>query len=67
MQIDPEKTLTFTIRIRIPGWAVQHPFPGNLYYTNDSNLPVTLRVNGKPIPLVIEKGCAIIKRHWEKR
>jgi uncharacterized protein len=66
LQIDPEKTFAFTLRIRIPGWAVQHPIPGNLYYTNDSSLPVTLLVNGKPIPLVVEKGYAIIKRSWKK-
>ncbi len=66
MQIDPEKTLTFTIRIRIPGWAQQRPVPGNLYYNKAGKLPVTLQVNGKSIPLEIEKGYAIIKRSWEK-
>ncbi len=66
MQIDPEKAFAFTLRIRIPGWVIEHPIPGNLYYTNDSCLPVTLQVNGKPIPLEVEKGYAIIKRSWKR-
>jgi uncharacterized protein len=66
MQINPVKSFSFTLRIRVPGWAVQQPVPGNLYYTTNRSLPVTLQINGKPVPLIMEKGYAILKRKWEK-
>ncbi|HVI43554.1 MAG TPA: glycoside hydrolase family 127 protein [Chitinophaga sp.] len=67
LTLNPARPLHFTLRVRIPGWAVNHPVPGNLYFEDDStpvNIPVTL--NGKPLKYAIEKGYAVISRLWKK-
>jgi DUF1680 family protein len=39
INVNPEKTTTFDLLIRIPGWAQNKPVPGNLYsYFNPNNL-----------------------------
>ncbi|MCD0489527.1 glycoside hydrolase family 127 protein [Pedobacter sp. MC2016-14] len=67
LNIDPQKTAQFTLRIRIPGWANQEPVPGDLYrYLEKKSAPVSLSINGKPSSFVSEKGYAVIKRTWKK-
>lgn len=67
LNIDPQKTAQFTLRIRIPGWANQEPVPGDLYrYLEKKSAPVSLSINGKPTSFVSEKGYAVIKRTWKK-
>lgn len=66
MAIEPEKASNFTLHIRIPGWALQQPVPGNLYNSSIAKLPVTIAINGKGYSYAIEKGYAIIKRNWKK-
>jgi uncharacterized protein len=65
--INPAKTTKFTLHIRIPGWAINQPVPGDLY-VNDSKTktPVTLLINGDPVKYKIEKGYAILDRSWKK-
>ena len=65
--INPEKNKTFTVNIRIPGWALGKVVPGNLYHylgTNDEK--ITLKVNENFIDLNINSGFAIITRRWSK-
>lgn len=65
--INPDKPSTFTVKIRIPGWAVDQPIPGDLYQTdNKTKKPVSIRVNGQSIPIQMEKGYAVIQRSWKK-
>ena len=65
--IEPENPAEFAIYVRIPGWAQGKPVPSNLYrYLNKSDKKVTLKVNGKPIKLDVEKGFARIRRKWKK-
>src|SRR5688572_3921386 len=65
--INPAKATKFALHIRIPGWAIDQPVPGDLY-VNDSKTttPVTLLVNGDPVKYKIEKGYAILDRSWKK-
>jgi len=64
--VEPEKPHEeFTIHIRIPGWARNQPVPGDLYrYLQPIDEKVTLKVNGQPTSLEVEKGFARIKRRW---
>lgn len=65
--INPDKASTFTVKIRIPGWAVDQPIPGDLYQTdNQTKKSVSIRVNGQSIPIQMEKGYAVIQRSWKK-
>lgn len=66
MQINPEKTGAFTLRVRIPGWAQQEPVAGDLYRTDQAKLPILITVNGQAFKYSVEKGYALIKRTWKK-
>jgi len=67
ISVSPEKESSFTVCLRIPGWAVNQPVPSDLYEfeTTDDN-PVTIQVNGEPVEYTTEKGYAVITRSWKK-
>ncbi len=65
--LNPETGKRFTVRLRIPGWVLDKPLPGDLYHFLDENLEAgTLKVNGEAIDFEIEKGFAGISRSWSK-
>lgn len=65
--IEPKRPDKFAVNIRIPGWSQNRPMPSDLYeYFEKSDKEVTLKVNGKKITPVMEKGFARIERRWEK-
>jgi uncharacterized protein len=58
----------FTLKIRIPGWARGEAVPSDLYrFVGADEAPVTLKVNGEPIPLgetTLDRGYATLQREW---
>jgi len=67
IKVNPDKKEKFTVNIRIPGWALENPLPGDLYhYLKSSKKPVSLKINGKTITQKIKKGFAGITRKWSK-
>ncbi|MEI6674840.1 MAG: glycoside hydrolase family 127 protein [Verrucomicrobiota bacterium] len=64
--VAPAAPAEFTIKVRIPGWARNHPSPGDLYrYAEPApDEPVRLQVNGHAASLDLEHGYAVIKRTW---
>jgi DUF1680 family protein len=67
MAIDPEKSADFSLKIRIPGWALNEAIPGNLYkFDNLNDKGVTISVDGEPVQFVPVEGYAVIKRTWKK-
>jgi DUF1680 family protein len=57
----------FTLKLRIPGWARNEAVPGGLYRFADENPePVTLSVNGRAVPIQLDKGYASLSRQWRK-
>lgn len=67
LQVNPQKSSAFALRVRIPGWAQQKPAPGDLYKNGDDKAaPVVVTVNGKPLAYETEKGYAVLKRTWRK-
>lgn len=67
INIDPQRSENFTLKLRIPGWAVGKPVPSNLYtFKNDAPVNYSIKVNGKKVNPKIENGYVIIKRTWEK-
>jgi uncharacterized protein len=63
--VAPEPAGTFAINVRIPGWAREEPVPGDLYRFLDTAPPATLKVNGTPVPLTIDKGFVRLSRAWK--
>ena len=65
--INPIKKSRFKMQVRIPGWVLGHPIPGNTYqYLNFSGGHYSITVNGQPAAYSLEKGYAVIDRDWKK-
>ncbi len=63
--VSPEKKSSFTLCIRIPGWAGTQVVPSDLYsFITPPSQPVSLTVNGEPVLYETEKGYAVISREW---
>ncbi len=63
--LKPEKKSTFSVRIRIPGWARNEVLPGNLYgYLGGKAEEFSLKINGKETKPVIRNGFAEITKEW---
>lgn len=65
--VDPDKPITFTVNLRIPGWAQDEPVPGDLYtFVNGTENPVIVMVNDEKVHPIIDNGYAKIARKWRK-
>jgi len=63
--VKPEKSVVFTMALRIPGWAQNRPVPSDLYqYVDAFDSLFALTVNGKSIPVNNTNGYALINRKW---
>jgi len=58
---------TFTMRVRIPGWAQDEAIPSDLYKFNAATgKKIEIRINGKPAVYSMEKGYAVLSKTWKK-
>ena len=65
MNISPEKEMNFTLKVRIPGWALNRPVPGNLYqYNNTTGGNYVISVNGIKVASDLNNGYFDIQRKW---
>jgi DUF1680 family protein len=65
LTVRPDREGPFSIKVRIPGWARGEAVPSDLYrFADRSDESATLRVNGLPAPLTLEKGYATVDRRW---
>jgi hypothetical protein len=63
--VNPERSAEFGINIRIPGWALGRPVPGDLYqYLDTGEGETEVRVNGEPVQLDLNQGFVRIRRAW---
>ena len=66
IKIAPDKPGSWTLLLRVPGWAQGHPVPGDLYtYAGETKEKPVLKVNGKDFPYEIRKGYAAVTRSWK--
>lgn len=64
--LNPEKKQTFSLKLRIPGWARNEAVPGNLYsYADRSEDMVKLLINGKEENMNISHGYITLTRQWQ--
>jgi hypothetical protein len=65
IRVSPSKAGRFALHVRVPGWAMDHPVPGDLYRDLAPGRDlVTLKVNGLLVPIRLERGFAVIARDW---
>jgi DUF1680 family protein len=63
--VTPDTKSTFTIKIRIPGWARNQVTPGNLYsYSSDTPQKTVIKINGIEEKQTAENGYFEITREW---
>jgi DUF1680 family protein len=66
MSFTPDRSRSFTVNVRIPGWAQDRPVPSDLYSFSDRiNEDLTLTINGQPIPIRQDKGYVRVSRTWK--
>lgn len=65
--VEPEAPSLFDLRLRIPGWALGRPVPGDLYRFHSPKSPaVSLAVNGEAVDAApSKKGYVSIARTWK--
>jgi DUF1680 family protein len=62
-----EKPVKFSFNVRVPGWAVNKPVPGDLYaYIGEPGKQVRLFVNNKPIEFNTTDGYILIDKTWNE-
>jgi uncharacterized protein len=67
MTIDPEKNGSFTLKLRIPGWARNEAVSGTLYkFREENDVAYRIAINGEQITPILENGYAVIERNWKK-
>ncbi len=67
--IDPmrNKRVFMTLKLRVPGWAIDRPVPGDLYrYLPENHESVIVKANGEDVPVILSKGFLTISRKWKK-
>ena len=56
-----------TLKVRIPGWAVNKPIDSDLYtYTNPTTTPVVIKVNGEEVDYSVHDGYALLQKNWQE-
>jgi len=64
--LSPDKNTTFSVKVRIPGWSINQPLPGNLYtYSKTSENKPEIFINGVKADYRIENGYAVLNRKWK--
>ncbi len=67
LNIDPETSKEFTIRLRIPYWAKNDAVPGSLYkYLENKAERTRLTINEKDVEVDLSKDYIELTREWEK-
>jgi hypothetical protein len=67
LAVQPDKPGRLAIHLRIPGWARNEASPGGLYtFVDKLDESPALRVNGKPAPVQLQDGYAVLNRKWKK-
>ena len=66
LSVNPGSVAKFTLKIRIPGWALNEAIPGGLYkFTANNDENVKLTVNGEITEMILMNGYAVLTRRWK--
>lgn len=65
--VNPPAPTSLTLKVRIPGWARGEAVSSDLYHFEDApSIPVVFKVNGRDVPMNLDKGYATVTRTWRK-
>lgn len=65
IELKMDKPQTFSMNVRIPGWAREKPVPEDLYrFFRPCKESATLRVNGKYYSVHLQRGYVKLRRPW---
>jgi uncharacterized protein len=65
--VTPQVAAEAEIKIRIPGWAIDKPIPGDLYsFKEKSGEQPKISVNRKELEYNLDKGYAVVRKKWKK-
>jgi DUF1680 family protein len=65
--VNPDEAAQLTVNVRIPGWARNDPVPTDLYrFADKSSAAAHLEVNGKSVPIKLDKGYVSLSRIWKR-
>jgi len=65
--VNSKNPFTFSMLIRIPGWARNQAMPSGLYsFEKKSDEKVSISINGKEVSYEIKNGYAVLNRKWKK-
>jgi DUF1680 family protein len=66
LSVNPDKSVKFGLKLRIPGWARNEAMPGGLYrFEDQNNDTVSIMINGQPSMIALKDGYAVIQRKWK--
>src|SRR5690606_7839445 len=67
LNIENDHPINANLMLRIPGWAMDAPVPSDLYaYKEKASQQTVIKVNGKPVPMNLQKGYAVVPGTWKK-
>ena len=68
MTVSPSEASTFTLCLRLPGWAKNQPVPGDLYHVDETPVPsLALLINGEATEVIAqEDGYLHLERRWQE-
>lgn len=65
--LNPSRTTSFALYLRIPGWALGVPAPGDLYQVvRKAERKPVIKLNNQELPLIVDKGYVVLSRKWKK-
>jgi DUF1680 family protein len=66
IKVATETPKDFNLKLRIPGWSMNQPVPGDLYrYYDENNKRYALSINGQRTEAPVDKGYLSINRNWK--
>jgi DUF1680 family protein len=66
LTVNPGKEGRFVLLLRIPGWALGQPVPGDLYsYAGQTAGKPSVKVNQQQVELKLDKGFLPLERTWK--
>ncbi|MBN2137623.1 MAG: glycoside hydrolase family 127 protein [Sedimentisphaerales bacterium] len=67
ISVEPKKSRSFSLYVRIPGWARNRAVPSDLYsFQKTIDEQPRLKVNGRATGIDLQRGFAAITRKWKK-
>jgi DUF1680 family protein len=67
LKIETASQSKFSLRLRVPGWALNQPVPSKLYRYIDEpgENEIAIKVNGETIEAILSNGFVVLDQEWD--